>query len=198
MASPIVITVHGTGAGTESVDPPKWWQTNSDFCNDLRDQTAPGFETDTFKWSGHNSENDRRIAGRGLFERILLFENSAKPYHLIGHSHGGSVIWHALQYSARKKKKLNHLKSVNTIGTPFMKYKADTSFLLLPIVIMIGLIPLNFSDVPSRSLFDWFLVLRDSPRLSLTAFLFLTFVYALLLGGALFSFCKRCCDLVWD
>ena len=53
-----------------------------------------------FHWSGANSELARRNAGQALFE--CLFEPS---FHLVGHSHGGSVIWHALTRSAARNRR---------------------------------------------------------------------------------------------
>ena len=53
-------------------------------------------EGEVFHWSGENSERSRIKAGRDLLEYLLALESAGRGYHLIGHSHGGSVIWHAL------------------------------------------------------------------------------------------------------
>ena len=81
----------------------------------------------TFAWSGLNNENERRKAGKRLYEGLLALEkeNAASVarkeppvgYHLIGHSHGGSVIWDALR-RARHRETLPNLKSWTTLGTP--------------------------------------------------------------------------------
>jgi hypothetical protein len=47
-------------------------------------------------------------------------EESGQRYHLVGHSHGGSVIWHALTLSAAQGKRLANLRSWCTVGTPFL------------------------------------------------------------------------------
>jgi hypothetical protein len=44
---------------------------------------------------------------------------------LIGHSHGGSAIWHALASSSLQRKRLNCLRSWSTVGTPFMNFRAE-------------------------------------------------------------------------
>ncbi|MGP0062734.1 MAG: HEAT repeat domain-containing protein [Isosphaeraceae bacterium] len=86
-----------------------------------------------FAWSGLNSESERRGAGRRLFQglRALERENASRIaageepryYHLIGHSHGGSVIWNALRIAAGRKEPLPHLRSWTTLGTPFPTFR---------------------------------------------------------------------------
>src|SRR5262249_40642523 len=45
---------------------------------------------------------------------------------LVGHSHGGSVIWHALVRSARASgTRLKGLQTWTTVGTPFLVFKPD-------------------------------------------------------------------------
>ncbi|MGZ0168541.1 MAG: hypothetical protein ACKVHE_03195 [Planctomycetales bacterium] len=85
-----------------------------------------------FSWSGDNSERDRRVGGRELFTHLQKLEKSGTRYHLIGHSHGGSVIWHCLLESVKQrfqrrrndKLALPGLLSYTTIGTPFLQLKA--------------------------------------------------------------------------
>ena len=86
-----------------------------------------------FAWSGANSESERRKAGRRLFEglRALERENhrlieageAPRHYHLIGHSHGGTVIWNALRLAAGRGESLRHLRSWATLGTPFPTFR---------------------------------------------------------------------------
>ena len=59
-----------------------------------------------FHWSGENSERARIKAGLDLLERFLENEERCIPYHVIGHSHGGSVIWHALRMAELKNHRL--------------------------------------------------------------------------------------------
>lgn len=171
--APVIITVHGTGAGEASIDTPKWRQAESKFNAELLGKIGSEFDIQAFKWSGNNSERDRRKAGKELFSHILELEVETRDYHLVGHSHGGSVIWHALQYAARKSEKLDQLRSVNTIGTPFMEYRANLSFLLLPLILIFGMLPLVFSEILKRDIYDWFLILRNASGFSLSLFLVL-------------------------
>jgi HEAT repeat protein len=86
-----------------------------------------------FAWSGLNSESERRVAGRRLFEGLKALEEGNKSrieaggepryYHLIGHSHGGSVIWNALRIASGRNEPLPHLRSWITLGTPFPTYR---------------------------------------------------------------------------
>ena len=85
-----------------------------------------------FAWSGLNSESERRIAGRRLFVGLMELERTNRAriasggeprnYHLIGHSHGGSVIWNALRIAAGRGDELPSLRSWTTLGTPFPTY----------------------------------------------------------------------------
>ena len=100
-------------------------QTNSDDSRLIS-------KVDVFEWSSENTERERYKAGKALLERLLEYEREGRDYHLIGHSHGGSVIWQALQQSVMRRwaslrftelLRLPHLKSWATVGTPFLHYK---------------------------------------------------------------------------
>lgn len=71
---------------------------------------------------GPNSETQRRASGQQLFERLRQLEAHGRPYHLVAHSHGGSVIWHALCRSVAAGQQLNGLRSWSTFGTPFLTF----------------------------------------------------------------------------
>jgi hypothetical protein len=73
-----------------------------------------------FHWLGHNSERARRDAANRLLEFLAKYEEQEQPYHLIGHSHGGNVINHAI---LNQDGKLKFLRSWATIGTPFLHYR---------------------------------------------------------------------------
>lgn len=75
---------------------------------------------EVFHWCGENSERARIKAGHDLLEQLLKLEHRQTGYHLIGHSHGGSVIWHALREATLRRIKLDHLRSWSTVGTPFL------------------------------------------------------------------------------
>lgn len=120
-----IITVHGTSAtGPEEGD--AWWQKGSEFEGDIRrhveSEDGPlAFEP--FVWDGLNSETSRRDAGRRLYDRMAALEDRSKPYAVIGHSHGGSVIAAALLRGAVKKQRLPNLSAWLTVGTPFVQLK---------------------------------------------------------------------------
>ena len=105
----------------------RWWQQGSPAWNELSQRLPAGARLakrgEVFHWSGDNSERARIKAGHDLLERLLEFETAGQSYHLIGHSHGGSVIWHALRLATLRQKQLPGLKSWNTVGTPFLHYR---------------------------------------------------------------------------
>jgi hypothetical protein len=79
-----------------------------------------------FRWSGANLESHRRDAGIRLLRKLRALDARGWRYHLVGHSHGGSVIWHALTQSAKgNKKPLAGLKTWTTVGTPFLTFTLD-------------------------------------------------------------------------
>ena len=47
-----------------------------------------------------NSEAPRRLAARRLLTCLNWYEEQGLHYHLVAHSHGGSVLWEALQLGA--------------------------------------------------------------------------------------------------
>jgi pimeloyl-ACP methyl ester carboxylesterase len=139
-----------------TAQPIPWWSRQSEFCERLNDRLKdiagcwppivcpefpwskprPGrlaayYNRITFSWSGRNSEADRREAGSRLLEGLRRLEADGQPsYHLIGHSYGGAVIWHALLEDERRSRvdanytTLRKLKSWTTLGTPFPKYRS--------------------------------------------------------------------------
>lgn len=108
-----------------------WYRRGSDFVSWL---TNEGIATpsDTLSWDGLNSETSRITAATELVDKILEFERHSERYYLIGHSHGGSVIWAALRMVETKKYRkkipnrdksepvLKHLQNWITVGTPFL------------------------------------------------------------------------------
>ncbi|MDX2289278.1 MAG: hypothetical protein NW217_10720 [Hyphomicrobiaceae bacterium] len=141
-----IITVHGTYA--HIANPPgvelagaaltaPWWQPGSEFDRELRSLLeSPDGRIDTiaFTWSGANSETERRNAGAALLQRMRELEARREPYVVIGHSHGGSVISHALILAAARREKLPYLQRWLTVGTPFVELRKERFlFLRLPI-----------------------------------------------------------------
>jgi hypothetical protein len=134
-----IVTVHGTFAHSTSgatddgaVPDLQWWQSGSTFEHDMREMidAAPGMgtgklEVTRFEWSGDNSENSRRDAGRRLFGYLKTLEAKAEPYCVVGHSHGGSVLGWALLESAARRERLQSLKRWITVGTPFVSLQKE-------------------------------------------------------------------------
>src|SRR5262245_8739064 len=122
-----VIYVHGTGAGDPSDEGPRWWQIGSTFDKKIRGMLGEGFRVERpFHWSGANWETARAVAGKALLTRLRELDRLGSSYHLIGHSHGGSVILHALRLSrAAGQEPLRGLRSWTTVGTPFLRYQAE-------------------------------------------------------------------------
>jgi len=139
----LVLLVHGTFANNASKsrsDQLRWWQAGGEVWNKIDEQLPEQFHvasdprTEVFSWSGDNSERDRRAGGRELFKHLQKLENKGTRYHLVGHSHGGSVIWHCLLESVKRrlrrrravdpKLSLSGLQSFTTIGTPFLQLRS--------------------------------------------------------------------------
>jgi hypothetical protein len=130
----LVLLIHGTFAGREADQGDSWWQEGSAAWEELRkrlpDGTRLSEQGEVFHWSGDNSERARIKAGIDLLEQMLQLEASGRKYHLIGHSHGGSVIWHALRQATLRRKDLTGLRSWTTVGTPFLHYRTSGAWSL--------------------------------------------------------------------
>jgi hypothetical protein len=135
----VVLLVHGTNAAQEADEGESWWQRESDFHRWFVAQMGTRLDCQpsggVFHWTGENTEWARQEAGRALAGSIRAMEEEQRPYHLVGHSHGGSVIWNALRDVATEKNPLPNLRSWTTIGTPFLHYRARAAnlYLLLPV-----------------------------------------------------------------
>ena len=125
----ILVTIHGTGAGDPTKDKNSWWQEESDFLEQLgqRLELSPEqVKIVPFLWEeGPNSEASRRKAGKRLYKLLRSYDDLNQDYYLIGHSHGGSVAYHALLQSVAEDKPLKGLKCWCTVGTPFLEYKRN-------------------------------------------------------------------------
>ena len=96
-----MILVHGTFAGDQKDVGDKWWQAGSEAAEELQQRLPRGVRiadnSEVFHWSGENSERARSKAALRLLDRLHKLEEQGREYHLVGHSHGGSVIWSALK-----------------------------------------------------------------------------------------------------
>ncbi len=128
----LIILVHGTFAGRESDDGDSWWQRGSPTWHELQKRLPSGTrlaeQGEVFHWSGDNSERARIKSAQQLLKYLLELESRGQTYHLMGHSHGGSVIWHALRLAELKRRPLEHLRSWATIGTPFMHHRTPSAW----------------------------------------------------------------------
>ncbi len=143
----VVILVHGTYAARDADEGDSWWQRGSVVWQKLAERLPPGIDLrqqgQLFHWCGENSERGRIKAARDLLGQILQLESKGQSYHLIGHSHGGSVIWHSLRMATLQKNVLGGLRSWSTVGTPFLHHRTRSPWHFINVVkvlLAIGLI----------------------------------------------------------
>ena len=131
-APSVALLVHGTFAGAPEDRGEKWWQSGSPVAQRLQQDVPPSVEVApsraVFHWSGENSERARSKAAYALLSRLIEFERSHQPYHLVGHSHGGSVIWNTLKLATIKRIELSQLRSWTTVGTPFLQHRSRNAW----------------------------------------------------------------------
>ena len=96
--SELVILIHGTAAGDIEDSGERWWQLGSQTRQFLDDRLKGVAHCDTqpFHWSGENSQQERLNAATRLALIINDLESKQQKYHLVAHSHGGSVVWQML------------------------------------------------------------------------------------------------------
>jgi hypothetical protein len=152
-AAELVVTVHGTGSAGTTETARKWWENGSSFCRETSRLLGSGYIFDEpFQWSGLNWETARQTSGNQLFARLLELEKQGRPYHIISHSHGGSVTWAALIRSAEQKMQLQLLRSWTTIGTPFLTFvptPTNWPLILVTLVIAVGIAATLFLFAPA-------------------------------------------------
>lgn len=123
----LVLLVHGTYAARREDRGTSWWQVGSDTYEDLRQRMPADVNLtepdEVFHWSGENSERARIKAATALLSRLKELEKEGRGYHLVGHSHGGSVIWHTLRLATLGRFSLSKLRSWATVGTPFLRHQ---------------------------------------------------------------------------
>ncbi len=123
----LVLLVHGTYAARDSDVGDGWWQQGSRTWEELKKKLPRGTrlprQGELFHWSGENHERARLTASRKLLGRLQRLETAGQSYHLVGHSHGGSVIWGMLRRATLHNVSLAGLKSWSTVGTPFLHHR---------------------------------------------------------------------------
>jgi hypothetical protein len=150
----VVILIHGTFAGKKEDNGERWWQRGSIFWNSLACKLPQNvkllesqpifhwsldFDSQHELWRGKNHNLYRHVASQNLFHYLTSFEKSKTPYHIVAHSHGGSVVWGALRIARLLQGKTNlnrttdnlgklkqipplqFLRSCTTLGTPYIR-----------------------------------------------------------------------------
>ena len=113
--------------------PPHWYQRGQ--WNKFR-----LYNRRIFVWTGRNSDSDRRAAGQRLYdEGLKKLEDTGVEYHLVGHSHGGTVIWNALRAAETDGNVLPNLKSWSTMGTPFPVFRPVVGLWVSRLAILLAL-----------------------------------------------------------
>lgn len=165
-----IILVHGTGAGLEGKPGhERWWEPKSRFALGLvefEECSEDKAELLAFKWSGENSEHARREAGRSLSRLLDSYDRDGIGYHLIGHSHGGSVIWHSLQNSAKAGTGRAGLRSWITIGTPFLEFiprSRVVAWVLVALLVAAILLTVPFASLGESFIDDYHVLVRETP-----------------------------------
>lgn len=108
----LVILIHGTFSGDRSGsdEGERWWQRGSETWSWLQERLPEGVtladdDMRLFHWSGNNNQTDRFAASTKLLAQLVQLEKEGRRYHLVGHSHGGSIIWEALVSSVEIRSK---------------------------------------------------------------------------------------------
>jgi pimeloyl-ACP methyl ester carboxylesterase len=119
-----IILVHGTFAKTKE----GWTSLEGGFLAKIHKAL---YYIHAFGWSGTNSHYARQSASVRLMEFLSDLSNSSESIHLIGHSHGGTVIQFALENHSTLKRKntwKEKVKSWTTVGTPFFKFSGTSRY----------------------------------------------------------------------
>ncbi|MEU2867535.1 hypothetical protein ABZ672_57115 [Streptomyces mirabilis] len=259
----LVIPVHGTFASDESDEGDRWWQRGSSTWRALTKTLPKGTSLPSgrlFHWTGANTQSQRLSASMDLLVRLIDLERRGIRYHLVGHSHGGSVIWEALVSAQimttqqkiadpiweqltdraelpadfpidpdargmdaagalagaerRKRERLSPdflewaqlrgLRSVTTVGTPFLRFLPESSFLryqgwrsrrfslagggtlrrhrMVRLLLRVGAVSIGFGGV---FLLGWMLVLFQ------TVLVFLAYPVFFMASGILLEMAER-------
>jgi len=102
---------------------PVWIDEGSDFRRDV-EARVPGIEWRPFRWSGENSELDRRRAAMSFADMLRRELDSAQDacHVVIAHSHGGNVALWGLGHLDQASR--NRVAGFATMGTPFLHFES--------------------------------------------------------------------------
>jgi hypothetical protein len=140
----VAVMVHGTYSASPDDSGERWWQADSRVAQKFQELLPACIrvakQKEVFHWSGENSERARSKAAAKLLRHLHRLEDQGHDYHLVGHSHGGSVIWSALRLSVLLKRPLRGLASWTTVGTPFMQHRSRGALNLMNLLgLIVGL-----------------------------------------------------------
>jgi hypothetical protein len=109
----VIHLVHGTWAKKAP-----WVQPRSALSRALRERLPEGTRIFPFVWSGKNTNKARRLASERLLKKLALRVRnySDARHYIIGHSHGGNVVLHALAHAPFQDK----IAGVVCLSTPFL------------------------------------------------------------------------------
>ena len=103
----------------KSVKNPIWYDENSSFCNDVKEQLGGDVQFKKVSWGERNTVTARHDAARNL---STMLEEGIRDFPqarhvVIAHSHGGNAILYALRMKAPK----NSLHGIIMLATPFIE-----------------------------------------------------------------------------
>ncbi len=169
-----LILVHGTFANRSRYEGTSWWQLGSSTAEEIQSRLPNDVELpkvgEVFHWSGENSERERLKAAGELVVYLRKLESQGIHYHLIGHSHGGSVIWQALRKSVLDNYPLIALRSWATVGTPFLHLRTRSgNALMLTLNVLLAVLLLKPAYSTSLKLIKIFVAPKSAPWLNETS-----------------------------
>jgi hypothetical protein len=126
VATPVIVTVHGTNDADPADEGKRWWQQGSDFTRHLVyrlwERDIRGAEIVPLHWSGMNSDHDRLTGAAALAKLLKDLHRAGRPHAVIAHSHGGNVTVEGLARAGASP----FCGGVVTFGTPFFKRQLKT------------------------------------------------------------------------
>jgi len=153
-AQSLVLLVHGTGASRPENEGVAWWQASSAFAGRFQQELGGEFDVQpaasVFHWSGTNDEFDRLEAAQDLLKHLQGLFPEYSRVHVVAHSHGGSVLLESLLLSLRNDDKLDHVASLTTVGTPFIRRQASPAGTALGVSVALGVVAAIVAYSPLR------------------------------------------------